>query len=260
MQLAELDNLYNELKAKEEITITPDCVVSVLETAGTPLSIDKIVENIEMSVLRAATPKAVPLFQRHESEAAHKQLTMGGIFNQALKDAFAEKNADMQNRNLNRILFPVMMREGMAIHQNGARVNATPNEMLAFFQSLDASPGGVRQHEKYIFFSKSIPENASATCASLKLKHLPPGRLAAGLKAYMRKTAAGPKIVLCCEDLQPFTPSTVAMRHYNRVEMKLVKTSAGPRLVSWAVGVHPDHPVSNEMDRVCLLGKQAAKQ
>lgn len=257
MQLAELDNLYNELKAKEEVTITPDCVVSILENGDAPSSIDEIVEKIEMTVLRAATPKAVPLFQR-ASEPEH--LSMGGVFNQALKDAFAEKNADTQNRNLHRILFPVMMREGMSIHQNSVRVNATPDEMLVFFGSLDASPGGVRHHENYVFFSKAIPENASATCASLKLKHLPPGRLAAGLKAYMRKTAAGPKIVLCCEDLQPFTPSSVAMRHYNRVEMKLVKTKAGPRLVSWAVGVHPDHPVSNEMDRVCLLGKQAARQ
>jgi hypothetical protein len=257
MQLAELDNLYNELKAKEEITITPDCVISVLENESTTLSIDKIVDKIVDSIEVATTVAAAPKFSNRYNDT---ELTMGSVFDTALNDCFAERDLALQTHKLNRILFPVMLREGMSCTKNGMRVNATPDEMLAFFHEFDAAPGLLKHDSNYMFFSKPIPVNISASCATIKIRHLPPNSIQSGLKAYMRKTATGAKIVLWCEELQPFTPSPVAMHHYNRLEMKLVKTRQGPKLVSWAIGIHPDHPYTNEIDRVCLLGKQAIKK
>jgi hypothetical protein len=249
MQLAELDHLYNELKAKEQPTsISTGTVVNALNES-VALSIDKIVDNVEKAIEQAAKPT--------QENNADTHLSMGAVYTTALADAFANPCSEQQTKNLNRILFPVMLREGMKIEKNGVRIQNTPKDLLQLFKDTDSSKAKVKKYENCIFFSAAIPADYSITCGCLRLRDIPAVKLNC-LRAYIRKTARGSKILLTCEEVPPFQPSIAVMRHYNRLEMKLVKTRTGEyKLVSWAVGLHPDRPFNDEMDRVCLLGKKA---
>jgi hypothetical protein len=231
--LTQLNEVYSQIENNTAIT----AVVTALETAKVPLSLDELTNK-----------------QKNKNKEAY---SFNDLFENTAALAYALEDVERQDYMLNRILFPLIFRTGVTIKKNGEVLKHTPAVLQEFFKAIDeASPLVEAYHvSRYVFLRKIIPSPYSATCAAVRLIDMPSHIYAEGkvqLRAYKNQTPMSLKFV--CPDIKPFPTEANYYKKYNAIDMKLIKGDSGElTLKNWAIGFHPDRPANTD-NQLCLLG------
>ena len=267
-----LDSLYEELLAKENLVAQ---TVAVLETetqteeeviekflaytgrlTSSPHPEEEIIEipiTSEVEKGPIAIPVTIKIQERKPGvKTTDRAATLS--MHKALIRAYALKDISVQTHKINKLLFPLVVRNNSGVLVKDRPFLPTPENMVELFEALDGTGApNIIEDRKFLYVYKKFPSTVSGLCPMVQLRHIPVPLFAENkVFCKLRSIQGRPVVSHCCPSIKPFNTSEYFGKYYNGISLKVDKEDG--TLKNWVIGLHPDRPNAHSNKELCLLG------
>lgn len=202
-------------------------------------------------------PIAIPVtikIQERKPGVKTTDRTAALSMHKALIRAYALKDISAQTHKINKLLFPLVVRNNSGVSVKDRPFLPTPENMVELFEALDGTGApNIIEDRKFLYVYKKFPSIVSATCPMVQLRHIPVPLFAENkVFCKLRSIQGRPVVSHCCPSIKPFNTSEYFGKYYNGISLKVDKEDG--TLKNWVIGLHPDRPNTHSNKELCLLG------
>ena len=188
-----LDSLYEELVSKENKENPVAETAAVLSETRAQTE-EEVIEKFLAYTRRLTSPRpeeeiipvtsevergpiAIPVtikIQERKPGVKTTDRTATLSMHKALIRAYALKDISAQTHKINKLLFPLVVRNNSGVLVKDRPFLATPEALIELFEALDGTGApNIIEDRKFLYVYKKFPSTVSGLCPMVQLRHIP---------------------------------------------------------------------------------------